>query len=89
LIRDAAASDPEVRALRDEIDADPLKRMTDNARRLRDAGRLRPGISLAQAADVLWAHSSPELYELLVLRRGWTPQRYRQYVARAMINALL
>jgi AcrR family transcriptional regulator len=89
LIRDVAASDPEVRALRDELDADRLKRMTTNARRLRDAGHLRPGISLAHAADILWSYSSPELYELLVLRRGWTPKRYGRYVAQAMINALL
>lgn len=89
LIRDVAASDIDVRALRDELDADRLKRMTTNARRLRDAGHLRPGISLAQAADILWTYSSPELYELLVLRRRWTPQRYGRYVADAMINALL
>ena len=89
LIRDVAASDPQVRALRDELDNDRLKRMTTNARRLRDAGHLRPGISLAHAADILWTYSSPELYELLVLRRGWTPERYGRYVADAMINALL
>jgi AcrR family transcriptional regulator len=89
LIRDAAASDPEVRALRDELDAERLKRMTTNARRLRDAGHLRHGISLAGAADILWTYSSPELYELLVLRRGWTPKRYGRYVADAMINTLL
>ena len=89
LIRDVAASDPEVRRLRDELDTDRLKRMTTNARRLHRAGHLRPGISLAHAADILWTYSSPELYELLVLRRGWTPQRYGQYVADAMIHALL
>jgi AcrR family transcriptional regulator len=89
LIRDVAASDPEVSALRDELDADRLRRMTSNARRLREAGHLRPGITLAHAADILWTHSSPELYELLVLRRGWTSQRYGRYVADAMINALL
>jgi AcrR family transcriptional regulator len=89
LIRDVAASDAEVRTLRDELDTERLKRMTTNARRLRDAGHLRPGISLAQAADILWTYSSPELYELLVLRRGWTPQRYGRYVAEAMISALL
>ena len=89
LIRDVAATDAEVRALRDELDADRLERMTTNARRLRDAGHLRPGISLAQAADILWTCSSPELYELLVLRRRWTPERYGRYVADAMINALL
>jgi AcrR family transcriptional regulator len=89
LIRDAAATDADVRTLRDELDAERLKRMTDNARRLRDAGHLRPGISLAQAADILWSYSSAELYELFVLRRGWTPQRYGKFVAEAMINALL
>ena len=74
LIRDAAATDPEGRALLEEMDADRLRRMTQNARRLRDAGHLRHGITLAQAADTLWTFSSPELYELLVLRRGWTPR---------------
>ena len=89
LIRDVAASDGEVRALRDELDADRLSRMTDNARRLRDAGHLRAGVSLAQAADTLWTYSSPELYDLLVLRRGWTPQCYGRYIADAMLTALL
>ncbi|MBV9917503.1 MAG: TetR/AcrR family transcriptional regulator [Solirubrobacterales bacterium] len=89
LVRDAAASNPEVRALEDELDADRLKRMTDNARRLRNGGHLRSGLSVANAADILWTYSSPELYELLVMRRGWTPKRYGAFVAEAMINALL
>lgn len=89
LVRDVAASDPEVRALRDELDADRLSRMTQNARRLRAAGHLRANVTLAEAADVLWTYSSPELYELLVLRRGWSVARYGQFVADAMINALL
>lgn len=89
LIRDAAAADPEVETLRAELDADRLDRMRNNARRLRNAGHLRAGMSLARATDVLWTYSSPELYELLVLRRGWTPQRYGRFVAEAMIDALL
>ncbi len=89
LIRDAAAVDPNVRGLRDDLDADRLRRMTDNARRLRDAGHLRDDVTLAAAADVLWSYSSPELYELLVLRRGWSPARYGRFVADAMIAALL
>jgi hypothetical protein len=78
-----------VRRLQEELDADRLKRMTANARRLQSSGHLRPGISRAHAADILWTYSSPELYELLVLRRGWTPTRYGKFVAEAMINALL
>jgi hypothetical protein len=41
------------------------------------------------AADVMWTYSSPELYELLVLRRKWTPARYGRFVADAMIAELL
>jgi AcrR family transcriptional regulator len=89
LIRAAASTDAEVRSLRDEMEADRLRRMTTNARRLRAHGQVRAGISLAQTADVLWTYSSPELYELLVLRRGWTPQRFGRFIADAMTAALL
>jgi len=89
LIRAAAATDAEVDELLQEMDADRLRRMTDNARRLRDAGHVRAGITLAQTADVLWTYTAPELYELMVLRRGWSPKRYGRFVADAMIDALL
>jgi AcrR family transcriptional regulator len=89
LMRAAAATEPEGEALLEEMDADRLRRMSANARRLRDGGHLRAGITLARATDVLWTYSAPELYELLVLRRGWSPKRYGDFVASAMIDALL
>jgi AcrR family transcriptional regulator len=89
LIRAAAAADPEILELLEEMDNDRLRRMTLNARRLHDAGHLRDGITIAQAADVLWTYSAPELYELLVIRRGWSSKRHGRFVADAMINALL
>jgi AcrR family transcriptional regulator len=89
LMRAAAATEPEGEALLEEMDSDRLRRMSANARRLRDGGHLRAGITLAHATDVLWTYSAPELYELLVLRRGWSPKRYGDFVATAMIDALL
>ena len=89
LIRTAAASDPAARRLMEEMDADRFARMADNARRLHATGHLRRGISVDDATDVLWTYSAPELYELLVLRRGWTPQRFGRFAADAMIAALL
>jgi hypothetical protein len=38
---------------------------------------------------VLWTYSSPELYELLVIRRGWSVERYGRFIADSMIAALL
>ena len=89
LVRDAAEGDAVLRQLRDEMDDDRLRRMTDNARRLAVAGHLRPGLTIAEAADILWTYSAPELYELLVIRRRMPPERFGRFVADAMIAALL
>ena len=89
LARDAAASDPEVAAVLDQLSAARYERMTLNARGLADAGHLRPGITSEQAADILWTYSSPELYDLLVARRGWPAERYGHFIAQALIAALL
>ena len=89
LVREAAASDPELARLDEEMDASRLTRMTHNARTLLNGGHLRAGITLDAATDVLWTYSSPELYELLVIRRGWSVERYGRFIADAMIAALL
>jgi AcrR family transcriptional regulator len=89
LVRDAAASDPELARLQEELDAARLTRMTHNAQTLLRGGHLRQGISLDAATDVLWTYSSPELYELLVIKRGWAVERYGRFIADAMIAALL
>jgi hypothetical protein len=52
-------------------------------------GDLRPGITLDEVADVLWTYISVEFYELLVLLRGWTPERYAALVASAITDALI
>ena len=89
LIRDAAAADREMASLQGEMDARRLDRMTHNARNLGDAGHLRKDLSVKHAGEIMWTYSSPQLYELLVLIRGWRPQRYSAFIADAMIAALL
>ncbi len=89
LVRSAASIDPDMAVLRDEVDRARLTRMERNARGLFERGTLREGVSVEHARDVLWAYSSPELYELLVLRQGWPLTLYGQFIADAMATALL
>jgi len=64
--------------------------MTLFARALHREGHLRPDVSADEARDILWTCNSPELYDLLlVLQRGWTPERYGRWVADTLIAALL
>jgi len=89
LIRDAAATDSEMAALLRDSDHQRRERMRHNARTLADRGHLKPGITLEDATDVMWTFSSPELYELLIIRCGWNLTRYGCFLAESIAAALL
>ncbi|ASN53111.1 TetR/AcrR family transcriptional regulator [Sinomonas sp. R1AF57] len=90
LIRDAAASgDDEMAALLGDVDDARYRRMLHNARQVLARGFLRPGLSETDVADVFFASTTAELYESLVLKRGWPPERFGQFIARTLEANLL
>jgi AcrR family transcriptional regulator len=89
VIRDAAATDPEANVVWAELQAERLRGMTMFARALHAGGHLRPGLSTSEARDVLWTYNSAEVFQLLVVERGWSPRRYGRWVADALKAALL
>jgi AcrR family transcriptional regulator len=89
LVRDASIVNGSMRDLSDELDDDRRRRMHTNARALARAGHLRADVSPAVATDVMFAVSSPEMYELLVIRQHWSLQRYARFVETTLANALL
>lgn len=89
LIRAAAVTDPDIAALLDDSDAERLQRMRHHAEFLAERGYLREGITTDKATDVLYTCSSLEIYEVLVLQRGWPPHEFARFVADFMITALL
>src|SRR4029453_7485574 len=89
LARAAAATDPEAAGVWEQLQAERLEGLTLFARALGAEGHLRPDVPVDEARDLLWTCNSPETYDLLVLRRGWTPERYRRWVADTRIAAPL
>lgn len=89
LIRSAALIDPEMAALLKANDEERLQRMRHHAGFLMERGYLRDGVTADEATDILWTCSSVELYELLVVQRGWSLPRFAQFVAEFMITSLL
>jgi hypothetical protein len=88
-LRDAARTEPEAdqvwREISDRRDANMRKLATD----IRDAGALRRGLSISEAADVLWATNSSELYVLMTVERGWSVDRYEHWLADTWERLLL
>ena len=89
LVRDAAATDPEMRELAIALEAARHRRMVSNAGALAKRGLLRQGVSRQRAADVMYALTSAEMYELLVLRRRWSVRRFGEHVREQLAAALL
>jgi hypothetical protein len=89
LMRSAAATDPDMSAVLKDSDSERLTRMRHHARFLAERGYLRDDVTVAEATDILWTCSSVEIYELLVLQRGWTPRRFARFIADFMIASLL
>ncbi len=87
LVRAAAGTDPEAAVVWEELRAERLHGMTMFARGL--AGHLRDDVTVDDARDLLWAHNSPELYDLMVNARGWPPAKFGSWLADSLIAALL
>ena len=89
LARDAAGADHAAAAVWAQTRQETLTAMTYFAADLMATGQVRSELSKDEVRDVLWTYHSPELYELLVLERGWSAERYGRFLADAVISALL
>jgi AcrR family transcriptional regulator len=88
LYRDAAAVDPEIAAdwnelqlLRHQLFVRILGVIPETA--------LVDGLTLADAIDTAWVIASPESYDLLVHRRGYSLDRFRVWMQRTLSAAVL
>jgi AcrR family transcriptional regulator len=85
----AAATDPELAQVWNELEAERLAGMMRFAQLLADRGALRPGLSVEEARDALWTLTSMAVHDLLVVQRGWSPERHRDWLAATLAGALL
>jgi AcrR family transcriptional regulator len=89
LLADAARSDPDAAALLAEIARQRQAGQRRVARSLARSGALRAGLRERDAADIIHALASPEVYGLLVLDRRWSGERYERWVADTLRQQLL
>ena len=85
----AAAADPDLAAVWTQIEDERLAGMGRFADLLADRGVLRPRLSVEEARDLLWTLNSLDVHDRLVRQRGWSPDRYRDWLAGALARELL
>ena len=88
-LRDASSTEPDAEQVWKEIGERRAANMRKLVRSVRSATTTRYATSTSEAADTVWALNSPELYVMLTVERGWTPQRYERWLARSLSRLIL
>jgi AcrR family transcriptional regulator len=88
-LRDAAATDADSLAVWREIGERRARNMREFATELHTTGQLRTDLSIDEVADVIWTTNSSEVYVLLTIERGWTTDRFEQWLADTWQRSLL
>jgi AcrR family transcriptional regulator len=89
IVVSAAASDPDAAALLEDLTRQRQEGQGRIARSLARSRSLRPGLRERDAGDIIHALMSPEVYGLLVVDRGWPPERYTTWLTETLVNQLL
>lgn len=89
VIREAAATEPEIAALERQRAEQRLAGYTEAARDLRARGGLANELTDDDAAAYIWTIGHPDIHHFLVDEQGWSTERYRIWVERAMERLLL
>lgn len=85
----AAASDPEAAAMLAEHTRQRQHGQARIAASLASANALRRALTQDDAADIIHALMSPEVYRLLTKDRGWATERYEAWLAATLDQQLL
>ena len=88
ILSSAAVSDPAAAELFADYQRQRAEGQGGVARSLARGRALRPGLRERDAADLIHALASPELYRLLVVDRAWPLDRYEKWLV-STLNAQL
>ena len=89
VLQSAQGAAPELRKLWHGIAERRAANMRLFAQELVGTGGLRPDLSIHTVADIIWSMNAVEYWVLLVHERGWTADRFQQWLTDAWTRLLL
>lgn len=89
LLRGASSFSPALRKLEQEFEDIRYQMQEERTRLLFAQGKAQPGLDLATARRILWMYTSRDIYRMLVQDGGWTADRYQDWLADRLMEALV
>jgi AcrR family transcriptional regulator len=89
LLRRASGFSPALRKMEEEFERIRYENQATRVELLFASGKARPGLTLKEARRILWMYTSRDVYRMLVNDGGWTADRYQEWLARTLVEALV
>jgi AcrR family transcriptional regulator len=88
LLRKARVVIPEVAAREEERECGRYEGQALTVAHLAESRQLNPSVTPGEARDILWTFTARDIYRLLVVERGWSADRYQQWLEQALVSTL-
>lgn len=88
-VRMAAKTEPEIAELLTTLLEERLRNLTSFMQQLSSHASLREGMDVTHGADIVWAITSPDIFSLLTVDRGWSKEQYARWLGETLIRLLL
>jgi AcrR family transcriptional regulator len=89
VMRIAAKTEPEIDQRLKRLLQERLENLTSFTRHVASNGPLRPGLDLPDAGELVWTMTSPEVFLLLTRDRGWSAEKYADWLEETLKRLLL
>jgi len=89
LLRGAGVVAPELAKLEQQREDLRYERQERMVLSIGEARRLRPELDHRTARDIFWMLTGRDVYRMLVRERGWSSQKYQDWLADALVRSLL
>lgn len=88
IARTVSGVEPDLREMWEEGEARRYRGVSALAAEWHAAGALAPGVTVAEASDVMWAMSGPDVFRLFVVKRSWATRRFEDWIVETLEKLL-
>ena len=89
IMADAARTEPDFDRILQKLNKQRLEHMTLAVQQFEANGPFRENMDEVYARDTVWTLTSPEIFLLLTRDRGWSKEKYAQWLADMLTRSLL
>lgn len=88
-VRGISAFSPALKRMEEEFEAMRFEMQRERIVALSRSGKLKQGLSIEDARRIMWMYTGRETYRMLVEAGGWSCDKYQDWLATTLVDALV